>query len=50
MTERSNKKKYPLCAAALALTSALPERAFVGEYERRFGTVSDEAAEPEKAG
>ena len=37
-------------AAALALTSALPERAFVGEYERLFGTVSDEAAEPEKAG
>ena len=36
--------------AALALTSALPERAFVGEYERLFGTVSDEAAEPEKAG
>ena len=36
------------CAAALALTSALPERAFVGEYERRFGTVSDEAAEPER--
>ena len=36
-------------AAALALTSALPERAFVGEYERLFGTVSDEAAEPEKA-
>mgnify|MGYP001055215076 CR=1 FL=1 len=26
------------------------ERAFVGEYERLFGTVSDEAAEPEKAG
>ena len=38
------------CTAALALTSALPERAFVGEYERLFGTVSDEAAEPEKAG
>ena len=37
-------------AAALALTSALPERAFVGEYERLFGTVSDEAAEPDKAG
>ena len=37
-------------AAALALTSALPERAFVGEYERLFGTVSDETAEPEKAG
>ena len=39
-----------LLAAALALTSALPERAFVGEYERLFGPVSDEAAEPEKAG
>ena len=37
-------------AAALALTSALPERAFVGEYERLFGAVSDDAAEPEKAG
>ena len=35
-------------AAALAMTSALPERIFTGEYERLFGTAADDA-EMEKA-
>ena len=47
MTERSNKKKYPLCAAALALTSALPERAFSGEYDRLFGSDDETKTEME---
>ena len=34
--------------AALAMTSALPERIFTGEYERLFGTAADDA-EVEKA-
>lgn len=37
-------------AAALALTSALPERAFVGEYERLFGTVSRRSSRTGKGG
>ena len=35
-------------AAALAMTSALPERIFTGEYERLFGSDA-EKAETEKA-
>ena len=35
-------------AAALAMTSALPERIFTGEYERLFGTAADDT-EMEKA-
>ena len=36
--------------AALALTSALPERAFTGEYDRLFGEYEpDEEFEMEKA-
>ena len=34
--------------AALAMTSALPDRLFTGEYERLFGTQADET-EMEKA-
>ena len=35
-------------AAALALTAALPDRAFTGEYDRLFGAyLPDEAAEKE---
>ena len=34
--------------AALAMTSALPERIFTGEYERLFGSDA-EKAETEKA-
>ena len=34
--------------AALAMTSALPERIFTGEYERLFGTAADDT-EMEKA-
>ena len=34
--------------AALAMTSALPDRIFTGEYERLFGTAADDA-EMEKA-
>ena len=30
-------------AAALAMTSALPERIFTGEYERLFGTAAEDA-------
>ena len=38
------KRTRTLCAA-LALTAALPERAFTGEYQRLFGPdASDEAA------
>lgn len=35
------------CAAALALTSALPERAFTGEYDRLFGSDDETKAETE---
>ena len=34
--------------AALAMTSALPDRIFTGEYDRLFGTAADDA-EMEKA-
>lgn len=33
------------CTAALALTSALPERAFTGAYDRMFGPDASEEAE-----
>ena len=36
MTERSNKKKYPLCAAALALAVLL---AYMGAITLGFNTV-----------
>ena len=35
------------CAAALALTSALPERAFTGEYDRLFGSDDETKTEME---
>ena len=36
-----------LLAAALALTSALPERAFAGEYDRLFGSDDETKTEME---
>ena len=45
LLKRPDLTEEERCTAALALTSALPERAFTGAYDRMFGPDASEETE-----